>query len=459
MNNCAHDEQLARQIAEKVSRQGGTAYYVGGWVRDRLMGLPNKDVDMEVHGVAPAVLEEILDSFGERITVGESFGVYTLKGCSIDIAMPRRETMRGLGHKDFDICVDPFAGTHSAAARRDFTVNALMQNVLTGEIVDWFGGKRDLAQKVLRHINDASFAEDALRVLRAAQFAARFGFSVAPETAALCRKMSLRHLPKERVMGELEKALCKADKPSVFFAFLRQTQQLDVWFPELQALIGVEQPPEHHAEGDVWTHTMLVLDAAAAYREKVRDPLGFMLAALCHDFGKAVCTERVGGVIHAYRHETEGLALVRAFLTRLTDARARTNYVLNLTQYHMKPNKMAADGSGVKVTNRMFDLADDPEALVYLALSDGKGKLPQTAASEAFLFERLELFREYMKRPYVMGRDLTEAGLKPGPAFSAYLAYAHKLRLAGVDKQSALKQTLAYAAKVQKKAQSTADDG
>lgn len=451
MSDYEKEERLCGRIAQRVAEKGGTAYYVGGWVRDRLMGIPNKDVDMEVHGIAPAVLREILEGFGERITVGESFGVYTLKGYSIDIAMPRRETVRGLGHGDFDICVDPFAGTRAAAMRRDFTVNALMQNVLTGEIVDAFGGRDDLRQGVLRHVSDASFAEDALRVLRGAQFAARFGFSVAPETAALCRKMSLRHLARERVMDEVKKALCKADKPSVFFTFLRDVDKLQDWFPELQALIGVEQPPEHHAEGDVWTHTMMVLDAAASFRDRVREPFAFMLSALCHDFGKAVCTETTDGVIHALGHETKGLPLAEAFVRRLTDAHLPMQYVRNLTEYHMKPNKMAADGASIKATNRLFDASVDPEALVYLALADGLGKLPQTTASEAFLHERLEIFKEYMKRPYVMGRDLIEAGLAPSPMFSAVLAYAHKLRLAGVDKQSALKQTLAYAKQLEKR--------
>ena len=444
MSDYEKEERLCGRIAQRVAEKGGTAYYVGGWVRDRLMGIPNKDVDMEVHGIAP-------EGFGERSTVGESFGVYTLKGYSIDIAMPRRETVRGLGHRDFDICVDPFAGTRAAAMRRDFTVNALMQNVLTGEIVDAFGGRDDLRQGVLRHVSDASFAEDALRVLRGAQFAARFGFSVAPETAALCRKMSLRHLARERVMDEVKKALCKADKPSVFFTFLRDVDKLQDWFPELQALIGVEQPPEHHAEGDVWTHTMMVLDAAASFRDRVREPFAFMLSALCHDFGKAVCTETTDGVIHALGHETKGLPLAEAFVRRLTDAHLPMQYVRNLTEYHMKPNKMAADGASIKATNRLFDASVDPEALVYLALADGLGKLPQTTASEAFLHERLELFKEYMKRPYVMGRDLIEAGLAPSPMFSAVLAYAHKLRLAGVDKQNALKQTLAYAKQLEKR--------
>ena len=219
---------MAVRIAQRAAELGGTVYYVGGFVRDRLRGAKTKDVDIEVHGLYPAQLEAILDELGERVAVGESFGIYKLKGCTLDIAMPRREEKRGSGHRDFDVCVDPFLGTFKAARRRDFTINALMENVLTGEIVDGFGGLRDLREGVLRHVSDESFAEDPLRVLRCAQFAARFGFTVADETAALCGRMDLSSLAKERVMDELEKALLKAAAPSVFFETLRRMGQLSV---------------------------------------------------------------------------------------------------------------------------------------------------------------------------------------------------------------------------------------
>ena len=140
------NRQMAHAIAEAVASRGGRAYYVGGFVRDALLGRENKDVDMEVHGIAPAELEEILDSLGQRMTIGESFGIYGLKGVELDIAMPRKEEARGMGHRDFQVYVDPFIGTEAAARRRDFTFNALMQDVLTGEIVDHFGGREDLQQ-------------------------------------------------------------------------------------------------------------------------------------------------------------------------------------------------------------------------------------------------------------------------------------------------------------------------
>ena len=196
MDHAELDRTMALEVARRVAEKGGRSFYVGGLVRDALLERENKDIDIEVHGVSPQELKEILDSLGQRITIGESFGIFNLKGYSLDIAMPRKEEARGSGHRDFDIFVDPFIGTAAAARRRDFTVNALMQDVLTGEIVDHFGGRKDLEAGILRHVGDDSFAEDPLRVLRGAQFAARFEFSVAEETIELCRRMELRHLPR-----------------------------------------------------------------------------------------------------------------------------------------------------------------------------------------------------------------------------------------------------------------------
>lgn len=449
MSEYEKDLEMVQRIAREVNSIGGRAFYVGGFVRDRLMSVSNKDIDIEVHGVYPKQLEEILDRIGEKITVGESFGVYGLKGHSIDIAMPRKEEMTGRGHRDFDICVDPFLGTRKAAMRRDFTVNAMMKDVLTGEVVDEFDGRKDIEKRIIRHINDKTFVEDPLRVLRGAQIASRFGFEIAEETTELCKTMDLSYLAKERVMAELEKALLKANKPSVFFEVLRKMNQLSVWFGEVEALIGIQQNPVYHLEGDVWVHTMMVLDEAVRYRNKVQNPVGFMLSAITHDFGKAVCTEVINGVIHSYNHETKGLPLVETFMKRLTNETKLIEYVLNMSEYHMKPNVLAFNKSSVKSTNKMFDKAIAPQDLIYLSASDSSGKISSFnhISNVEFLTERLEIFKEYMSRPYVMGRDLIEAGLTPNEKFAEYLEYAHKLRLAGVDKEKALKQTLSFASK------------
>ena len=449
MDSAQRDREMALEVARRVAERGGSSYYVGGLVRDALMGRENKDIDIEIHGIFPETLREILDSLGQRITIGESFGIYNLKGYSLDFAMPRKEETRGAGHRDFDIFVDPFIGTRGAACRRDFTVNALMQEVLTGRIVDHFGGKEDLAAGILRHVNDATFPEDPLRVLRGAQFAARFSFRVAEETIALCRRMDLRTLPRERIEGELKKALLKAPKPSVFFEVLRQMEQLDHWFPELQALIGVPQNPVYHREGDVWTHTMLVLDEAARLRSRVKEPYWFMLAALTHDLGKAVCTKEIDGVLRSYDHERRGLPLAEAFLRRLTAESKLIRYVLNLVELHMRPNTLAATGAGEKSINRLFDLAVEPEALVAIALADDLGRISEhpTGTYDAFLLEKLERFRQLQSRPSVTGRDLIAAGLQPGEEFSQLLELGHKLHLAGVDKETALRQILGTARK------------
>lgn len=444
------DTELAKLISQKTAELGGDVYFVGGYVRDKLLGCENKDIDIEIHGIAPQQLEQILDSIGECIKIGKSFGIYGLKGYSIDIALPRTERLIGTGHRDFEVAADPFMGTYEAAKRRDFTVNALMENVLTGEIIDHFGGQADLRQGVLRHIDDTTFAEDPLRVLRAAQIAARFDFTIAAEAVVLCRNIDISALSGERIMLEMEKALLKSDRPSIFFEQMKRMNQLNFWFPELKALIGLPQNQEHHREGDTWTHTMLVLDEAAKKRGIVRYPLGFMMSALCHDFGKAVTTAEVNGVIHSYSHETEGLPLVQQFLDRITTETKLIKYVMNMTELHMTPNIMAGARSRLKSTNKLFDSAVEPFDLIQLSICDGLGKIPQRNDSEEFLMQRYHKFQEVMAKPYVMGRDLIEAGLQPCEQFSEILAYAHKLRLAGIDKENTLRQSLAYARKVLK---------
>ena len=452
---------MAQRIAAEVRKAGGRTYYVGGFVRDLMMGLENKDIDIEVHGVPVQTLEAILDGLGERLTMGASFGVMGLRHFDLDIAMPRSEVATGRGHKDFAVFVDPFLGAEKAARRRDFTVNAMMQDVLTGDVLDFFGGREDLMRKRIRHVDDRTFAEDPLRVFRAAQFAARFGFTVAEETTAISAGMDVAALAGERVMGELEKALLKAPKPSVFFEELKKMHQLSRWFPELEALTGIPQNPVHHPEGDVWTHTMQVLDEAAALREEAREPLWFMLAALCHDFGKAAATEEINGALHAYGHERLGLPLAERFLGRITSEVKLTKYVLNMTELHMQPNKKAREASHEKSFMTMFDQSICPEDLLLVAKADHMGRMEpgmkrepvaeSYAETERRLREMLAVYQDRMSRPYVMGRDLIAAGMQPSPLISEALAYAHKLRLAGVAKEEQLRQTLGYMRKTGQK--------
>ena len=468
------DIEAAVRIAELVAQAGGRAYFVGGFVRDALLAeraehtraagyaetaiagtadieskdaaIESKDVDIEVHGVTPETLLGILGQVGTPLQYGSSFGIYGLLGQSIDIAMPRREHATGHGHRDFEVFVDPFIGAEEAARRRDFTINSMMQDVLTGDILDPFGGREDLKAGILRCVDPASFVEDPLRVLRCAQFAARFGFAVSPETVELCRSIDIAPLSRERVEGELKKALLKSVKPSVFFVTLHEMDQLEPWFAELTQLIGLVQDPVYHPEGDVWIHTMEVLDRAACFRDSVTEPYAFMLLALTHDLGKIAATEEVNGRVHAYGHEKLGIPIIEGFLKRITGDLSVIRYVLNMAELHMKPNMAAFSRSSVKSTNKMFDQAAAPKDLVYMSMADRpvmSGDTPFEGDSD-FLFERLAIYEETMKRPCVTGRDLIEAGLEPGERFSELLDYAHKLQLAGIDKETALKQVLRY---------------
>ena len=415
---------MARRIAERVAEAGGRTYFVGGIVRDWLLGLEVKDVDIEVHGIPVKALQALLDGLGERTEMGASFGVMGLRHYDIDIAMPRSETAVGRGHKDFEVIVDPFIGPERAAARRDFTINAMMRDVLTGEVLDFFGGREDLRLGRLRHVCDASFAEDPLRVFRAAQFAARFEFQLAGETAELCAGMDVGALASERVLGELEKALLKARRPSAFFQVLRRVGQLDVWFPELAALTGGAGEP------DAWTEALRVLDEAARLRERAEHPLWLMLAALCQGLG--------GGA--------------ESLLGRLTGEQRLTQYVLNAVAL-LAPLEAAADrGADRSELMRLYDGAVCPGDLLLLARAAYLGRRAgqadrerleaEYAPTEKLLRERLDEFRELMARPCVMGRDLVAAGVAPGPLLGGALARAHALRLDGASREEQLSGAL-----------------
>ena len=443
-----NDAEMAVRIAELVREEGGRAFFVGGYVRDRLLGRENKDIDIEVHGITPETLTRLLGTLGEVTAFGKSFGVFGLRHCGLDIAMPRSERAVGPGHQDFDCTLDPFIGTRQAAMRRDFTVNALMEDILTGEVLDHFGGLRDLEERIIRHIDDERFAEDPLRVLRGAQFAARFGFAVAPETIAVCRRMDLSALSSERIFGELEKALLKAEHPSVFFRVLREMDQLDCWFPEIRDLIGVPQPEKYHPEGDVWNHTMQVLDQAAALRGMAENPLGLMLSALCHDLGKpAVTRVESDGRLHSFNHEQVGTAVAECFLSRITHEKKLKQYVKNMVLLHMGPNMMAAQNAGQKAFNRLFDRAVSPGDLLLLCRADLLGSCMTAedyAVLEDLLQERLSVYRSLMAQPGITGADLIAAGFSPGEAFHEALNLAHQLQLSGVPRGQALPQVLAF---------------
>ncbi len=446
MNNFEQDLALSRELASAVAAAGGRAYYVGGFVRDGVQGIACEDIDIEVYGLEPQRLRELLSGFGEVYDRGAAFGVLGLQGSGIDVAVPRTERRTGARHTDFEVCVNPFLKPEEACRRRDFTINAMLQDVLTGEILDLYGGQRDLRDGVIRCVHPETFAEDGLRAFRAAQFAARMDAQVEEGTRALCRKMDVGELSVERVFGEMEKALLRAEKPSVFFRELAAMDHLNEFFPEVEKTIGVEQNPKFHPEGDVFEHTMLVVDAAAELRERAEQPLAFMLSALMHDLGKIVATEvQEDGRITAYGHEVLGLGLVEDQLRRITAQEKIIAYVLNQTELHMRPNMLAGANSKKKKTRQLFDLSVCPNDLILLSRADASGKKdePYDEGNELWLRERLEDYRQCIRRPMVTGKDLIAAGLKPDARFSELIHRARMLHFSGLEKRSALKQVLA----------------
>lgn len=456
MNSYETDLRLSRDIAAAVAEQGGRAYYVGGFVRDGLMGVECLDIDIEVYGVEPHMLRAILTQFGEVLDKGASFGVLGLAHSNIDIAMPRTESRTGSKHTDFAVSVNPFLDPKEAARRRDFTVNAMMRDVLTGEILDFYGGREDMKNRVIRCVCPETFVEDALRVFRGAQFAARFGYEIEENTLSLCASMDVSDLTFERILGETEKALLKADKPSAYFRLLKAMDHLREFFPEIEKMADIPQNPKFHPEGDVFEHTMLVIDAAAQLRSRSEWPLGFMLSALFHDIGKIIATEtQEDGRITAYGHEVLGLGLAEKALRRITHHEKLIKTVLNHTSLHMRPNMLAGAKSKKKKTRQLFDLSLCPNDLILISRADASGKLdePYDENNEIWLRDRLDDYLKRLEVPMVTGQDLIKAGLKPGKDFSEILQRARMLHFSGIEKKAALRQVVSETENCRKNSQ------
>ncbi|MCQ2210290.1 MAG: HD domain-containing protein [Paludibacteraceae bacterium] len=439
------DFDMAERIAQEVYKLGGHTYFVGGYVRDKILGKENKDIDIEVHGITPSQLMDILEKLGEPMKMGSSFGVYGLKGYDIDIAQPRKEHATGRGHKDFEVDVDPFMGTENASKRRDLTFNALMQDVITGEILDYYGGQVDIKNKKIRHVDKDTFIEDALRVLRAAQFAARNEFSVDEETIELGKTMDLKSLSAERIYGELHKALMKSNKPSIFFKELDKMNGLDYWFKELKDLQGVRQNPEHHPEGDAYVHTLMVLDKAAEVKNSSSEPFSFMLSALCHDLGKSVATDDSDeSHITAYEHDSMGVPIAERLLKRLRCSNSEINYVLNMVEYHMMPNMIAKESHKQSKFNKMFSKIKHPKDILLLAKCDHQGRSRDEDYSkyEEILKNRYSQYEEDMKQPRVTAKDLIEYGVPSGQIMGQLLKRGDQLYLSRVRKEVILKELL-----------------
>lgn len=426
----------ATAVARDVREAGGRALVVGGSVRDALLGLEIRDVDLEVFGVAPDRLRSLIGSRFAVDLVGESFAVLKVKGLAMDISLPRRDSKRHPGHRGFHVEADPEMHPREAAARRDFTVNAMSIDLAGGQLIDFFGGARDLERRVLRHI-DNRFGEDPLRVLRAMQFAGRLGATLDRATAALCRELSPDELPDERVFDEWAKLLLRADRPSRGLAVLDETGWIRA-FPELDALRGCPQDPEWHPEGDVFVHTGHVLDAFAA--ERVGDEwedlvVGF--ACLAHDFGKPATTEFAEGRWRSHGHDTAGLVPARSFLERMSAPVSLRDQVLPLVGDHLAPSLLRRAGASAAAVRRLAVRVERIDRLVRVARADQAGRPPLPwdgfPAGDWLTDMATDLdVVDERPRPIVMGRHLIDVlGLEPGPEFGPLLQAAFDAQVDG----------------------------
>lgn len=402
----------SQTLARAVQTRGGRALLVGGYVRDELLGRNPKDADIEVYGLPAPELRATLETLGRVDCVGESFRVYKLVWHErkirheLDVSLPRRDRKIGAGHRGFEVEGDPFASVEDAARRRDFTLNAILRDPLSGEILDPFGGREDLANRVLRAVDFAHFGEDSLRVLRAMQFAGRFGLSIDAATAMLCRNTPLDDLPAERVWGEWEKWLLKSPKPSLG---LRAGSEIGVFarlFPYIQTAIERRGRELENA-----------LDGAAPLLNELEMP--YQVALMLATIGSFLGWRDTKTML-----QTLGIAKMRGEKGAIDVAKL----TIQLVGVRKTPRDWFARRSNVQDKEfRFFSARIPPQLTTLLARARSHGE-------EADWFEanlrRLNVF-DGPPAPLLMGRHLLEMGLTPGPRIGEIVNQIYLAQLAG----------------------------
>lgn len=403
----------ARDVAQAAREQGGRALLVGGYVRDELLGLRPKDADLEVYRIEAGALRQLLRRFGRVDCVGESFRVYKLvwygrdetgekQRYELDVSLPRRDRKVGEGHRGFEVEGDPNATVEEAARRRDFTLNAILRDPLTGEIIDPFGGRDDLQAGILRAVDAAHFGEDSLRVLRACQFAARFGMKVEPHTVALCRSIELGDLPRERVWGEWEKLLLKAPTPSVGLRVAHQLGVLQKLFPEVETAL---------ARRSEWLCQSL--DRAASERAQLDYPrqATLMLATL--------------GSFLGWRGTRRLLESLGIYTLEGYDVRRQTIVVSGerkrVSEWYLRRDS---------ITDRDFRFLAarvEPRLVYHLIRARGDSE------AAAWFREKIRALgvEDGPPPPLLMGRHLLEMGIKPGPIIGEITRAVYLMQLGG----------------------------
>lgn len=446
-------------FAKDIFKSGGHIYLVGGSVRDELLGLVRKDFDLIITKIPFGTLSRLLKKHGRLNLVGKSFGIIKFRpgenrDHELDIALPRRELSTGSGHRDFEVDFDPELPIEQDLLRRDFTINAIAHDIATDELIDPYGGKKDLGLKLIRTVFENSFAEDPLRLMRAVQFAARFGFTIEKNTFEQMQKQAelIRTVAKERIMEEVRK-LFTAPKPSDGFDIMRDTGLLHHVFPDVERMIGIKQPKKNNE--DVYTHTMKVLNAARVANELEKPgDINIMFAALFHDAGKPK-TRRENPDnpkdVSFHNHQIISRGIVRRWLKdfRATTIGVNPEQVCHLVNHHMFETKEFHNEKALRRfirkvgTEHVFDLLD-------LRLADKKGgRYPQKVFG---ILKLRESIREEINRkpPFtakdlaMTGHDIMNMGFKPGPVIGKIqkLMLEHVIEHPELNTKESLKQLI-----------------
>jgi tRNA nucleotidyltransferase (CCA-adding enzyme) len=426
---------LAVELAKKIKIAGGRLYLVGGSVRDLYLGLSSSEIDCEVQGLSIDQLKSTLSRKYTCHEVGKTFGVLKLRNLPAELSLPRTEIKTGSGHKGFSVDIDPDLPFSRSVQRRDFTINAIGLDPLTNELFDPVGGIADIEKRLLRHIGPA-FSEDPLRVLRAMQFIARFNLKPHPQTLSLCKNISMENLPSERLFEEWKKLLIKGNNVSAGLNFLKDCNWLK-YFPELHALVGCEQEPEWHPEGDVWVHTLHCMDAFARERTGSEwEDLVVGFAVLCHDLGKPMTTVTgEDGRIRSPLHEPRGEQPTRTFLSRLSNQVELHEQVVPLVRRHLTPRTFYKDQASDSAIRRLASKVKRIDRLVRVAAADIAGRPPRNDEfpEGPWLLKRAEELKVKDSGPkaIILGRHLIQKGMKPGANFGPILKKCFEAQLDG----------------------------
>lgn len=424
-------------IIDSLLSQNFTPYLTGGGVRDTVLGVQSKDMDIEVFGCSIQQLENVLSQFGKVDTVGKKFGVIklTTSNGDYDFSVPRRDNKVGVGRSGFEVEFDPTLTPEEASKRRDFTFNAMFLDAHYN-LIDPHNGLQDLIQHRLRHTSSA-FNEDPTRVLRGMRFCGQLNLRPCRSTIKVCKEMSVRYseIESDMVWAEWSKWATRSIKPSRGLGFLWITGWIH-HYPELYALTRLPQEPKWHPEGSVWQHTKHVVDQMNEICRRdfiVGDKkIINMFGALLHDVGKAVTTTiNNEGEIVSPGHDEAGVEIAHSFMERISMPKHYRDAVAEMVQYHMRH----INNTTAKAARRFASVMKNIDKVEWLQIVEadysGRPPLPVGIPGDAKkLYELMTVeMAENRVDQLILGRDLISAGFKPSPIFGVVLKAAYEKQI------------------------------